>query len=173
MNRAFLALGSNIKPERHIPAAVELLAAQTGLLAVSSVWETMPLGIATQPNFLNAAALVETPLDAATLKWTILRAIETELHRDRSGHRDGPRTIDIDLVLFNQEIFMQDGLHIPDPDVLTRAFVAIPLAELDPQYRHPQTEQTLAQIAAGFQINPKEMFQRDDIILSFAHNMVK
>lgn len=166
MNRAYLSLGSNINPAQNLRAAVELLATHTRLLAVSPVWETAPVGIINQPNFLNAAALVATKLSAWELKWDVLRRIETALHRDRSGHRFGPRTIDIDLVLFNNAIFELDGNHIPDPDVLARPFVAIPLAEIAPAYRHPETGQSLETIAAMFHIQNEKMTRRDDINLN-------
>ncbi len=163
MNRAYLSLGSNIKPKANLRAAVAMLAAQTHLLAVSSVWETAPLGITDQPNFLNMAVLVETELSARQLKWNVLRHIETVLHRNRNGHRFGPRTIDIDLMLFNREIFNLDGHHIPSAEVLERAFVAIPLAEISPEYRHPETGQTLAAIAANFEIKKEKMLLRPDV----------
>ncbi len=163
MNRAYLSLGSNIEPAANLRAAVAMLTAQTRLLAVSTVWETAPLGITDQPNFLNMAAVVETALSARQLKRDVLRRIETALHRDRSGHRFGPRTIDIDLMLFNREIFDWDGHHIPNAEVLERAFVAIPLAEIAPAYRHPETGQTLAEIAAGFDAEKEKMFVRRDI----------
>lgn len=163
MNRAYLSLGSNIEPAANLRAAVAMLAAHTRLLAVSSVWETAPLGITNQPDFLNMAALVETKLSARQLKRDVLRRIETALHRDRSGHRYGPRTIDIDLMLFNREIFNLDGHHIPNAEVLERAFVAIPLAEISPVYRHPETGQTLAAIAARFDPKKEKMFLRRDI----------
>ncbi len=171
MNRAYLSLGSNIEPAQNLRAAIELLATHTRLLAVSSVWETAPVGITDQPNFLNAAALIATDLRPSALKWQVLRAIEAQLHRDRSGHRFGPRTIDIDLVLFNNATFELDGSPIPDPDVLARPFVAIPLAEISPAYRHPETGQTLASIAAAFHIEKEKMTRRDDINLNIERSI--
>ncbi len=168
MNRVYLSLGSNIEPEANLRVAVGLLARQTKLLAVSSVWETAPIGIADQPNFLNMAALVATELSAQRLKVTVLDAIESRLHRDRSGHRYGPRTIDIDLMLFNRDIFELDGHHIPNAEVLERSFVAIPLAEISPEYRHPKTGQTLASIAAGFRIEKEKLFLRREFIFDVA-----
>ncbi len=171
MNRAYLSLGSNINPEQNLRAAIELLATHTRLLAVSSVWETAPVGITDQPNFLNAAALIATDLRPSALKWQVLRVIEAQLHRDRSGHRFGPRTIDIDLVLFNNAIFELDGSPIPDPDVLARPFVAIPLAEIAPAYRHPETGQPLETIAAAFHGEKQKMTRRDDINLNIERSI--
>lgn len=164
MNRAYLSLGSNIKPEANLRAAVAMLAARTQLRAVSAVWQTAPLGITDQPDFLNMAALVETELSAVQLQRDVLSRIETDLHRDRSGHRYGPRTIDIDLLLFNREIFELDGHHIPSAEVQERAFVAIPLAEISPAYRHPETGQTLLAIAGNFVEKENEMWLRRDIV---------
>ena len=172
MNRAYLSLGSNIEPVANLRAAITMLAAQTRLLAVSSVWETAPLGITDQPNFLNMAALVEIELSAEQLKRDVLRRIETALHRNRTGHRYGPRTIDIDLMLFNRDIFDLDGHHIPNSEVLERAFVAIPLAEISPEYRHPETGQTLAAIAADFDIEKEKMFLRHEITFDIPQTLV-
>lgn len=169
MNRAYLSLGSNIEPAANLRAAVAMLAARTHLLAVSSVWQTAPLGITDQPDFLNMAALVETELSAARLKQDVLHRIETALHRDRSGHRYGPRTIDIDLILFNRDTFDFDGHHIPNTEVLERAFVAIPLAEISPDYLHPETGQTLAAIAARFDPKKEKMILRRDISFDIPH----
>ncbi len=163
MNRAYLSLGSNIDPIANLQAAVAMLAVQTHLLAVSSVWKTAPIGITDQPDFLNMAVLVETKLSAQQLKRDVLRRIEMNLHRVRSGHRYGPRTIDIDLMLFNREVFELDGHHIPNAEVRERAFVAIPLAEISPEYRHPETGQSLVAIAANFDIKEEKMFLRPDV----------
>lgn len=162
-NLAYLSLGSNIQPEENLPAAIELLAARSKLLAVSPVWETRPVGRAGQPNYLNAAALVETGLTAQQFKGELLHHIEQSLGRVRGPDKYGPRTIDIDLILFNREIFELDGRHIPSPELFERAFVAIPLAEIAPDYQHPETGQTLRQIAQQLTAAGREMQLRPDI----------
>ena len=167
-NLAFLSLGSNIRPEENLPKAVEMLAHTSRLVAVSTVWETLPLGITAQPNFLNAATLVETDHSAKAFKQEVIRRIEDELGRVRSGDKFGPRPIDIDIMLFNDQIFELDNHHIPDPELLERPFVAIPLAELAPNYRHPETGQTLRDIARGFEVTEEEMRLRPSISQALA-----
>jgi 2-amino-4-hydroxy-6-hydroxymethyldihydropteridine diphosphokinase len=147
MNRAFVALGSNIRPEQNLREAMRRLASHCSVLAVSPVYETQPVGTIDQPNFLNAAACIETDLDAAALKKEVLEPIENELKRVRTADKNAPRTIDLDITLFNEEVLDVRGRHIPDPDLLRYAHVAIPIADLAPQYRHPETGQTLEQIA--------------------------
>jgi 2-amino-4-hydroxy-6-hydroxymethyldihydropteridine diphosphokinase len=163
MNRAYLSLGSNIDPEENIKAALHLLAGRSKLVAVSTFWETEPVGLQDQANFLNGAAIIETDLSAATLKETVLSRIEQELGRKRTSNKNAPRTIDLDIILFNQEVLEYDGRHIPSPEVLERAFVAIPLAELAPDYIHPLTGQTLAELAAAFAHFACKMRKRDDL----------
>jgi 2-amino-4-hydroxy-6-hydroxymethyldihydropteridine diphosphokinase len=164
-NRAYLSLGSNIAPERNLPAAVRRLAAFGKVLAVSSVWESRPVGLADQPDYLNAALLLETTLTALELRETAIAAIETELGRVRTGNKNSPRTIDIDIMLFNRDILRVGRRRIPDPEVLERPFVAIPLAEIAPGYVHPETGETLATIAARFDPETSGMSRRADVVL--------
>ena len=167
-NLAFLSLGSNIRPEENLSKAVEMLAHTSKLVAVSTVWETLPLGLTDQPNFLNAATLVETDHTANAFKREVIRRIEDELGRVRKGDKFGPRPIDIDIMLFNDQIFELDNHHIPDPELLERPFVAIPLAELAPDYQHPETGQTLHDIARGFEVAEEEMRLRPGVSQALA-----
>ena len=163
MNRVFVSLGSNIDSERNLREAVRRLSLRCRLLAVSPVYETAPVGKTDQPNFLNAAALVETGLAAPKLKTQILQAIESELGRVRTADKNAPRTIDLDISLFNDEILTVGPRHIPDPDILRFAHVAVPLADLAPELRHPETGQALGQIARNL---PAEgLVRRADIVL--------
>jgi len=154
-------------------AAVRRLTTLATVKQVSNVWESAPVGRLDQPRFLNAAALIETPLATTSIRTEILRTIEAELQRKRDPHdRNGPRTIDLDLSLFDEEIIEEDGRQIPDPDILQRAFVAVPLAQLDPDYRHPVTKQTLAEIASSFgDLGPK-LTLRSEIDLRSAAGLV-
>jgi len=159
-NRVYLDLGSNIEPERNLPAAVELLANFSTLIAVSPVWETKPLGMSEQPNFLNAGVAVETGLSAAEFKQMVIRNIEQALGRVRTKNKNAPRTIDIDIILFNNDIFELDGRHIPNKELVERPFVAVSLAEIAPAYRHPETGQTLLEIANSFDLAEGDMLPR-------------
>ncbi|MCB0191123.1 MAG: 2-amino-4-hydroxy-6-hydroxymethyldihydropteridine diphosphokinase [Anaerolineae bacterium] len=169
LNTAYLSLGSNIEPETNIKSAVELLARHTKLLAVSSVWETKPVGFTKQANFLNAAAIVQTKLPAQQLKERALRKIEKLLGRVRQANKNAPRSIDIDIMLFNRQIFTMGDRHIPDPEILERPFVALPLAEIAPDYVHPETGQTLKEIAESFNVSNEDMFLREDVSRVLAH----
>jgi 2-amino-4-hydroxy-6-hydroxymethyldihydropteridine diphosphokinase len=163
LNRAFISLGSNIDPEHNLEDAVQRLADRTRLLAVSRVYQTKPVGKTDQPDFLNAAVLVETGLTARKLKAQVLGAIEAELGRVRTEDKNAPRTIDLDISLFNDEILEEEGRHIPDPEILQYAHIARPLADLAPHYCHPEKGQTLLEIAQ--ELDDSALKQRPDLVL--------
>lgn len=162
---AYLSIGSNIDPERNLRAAIARLRDLGDLQAISSVWETKPVGYTNQPDFLNAAAVLATPLSAPDLKSHGLTPIERALGRDRSRFKHGPRTIDLDLVLFNRDILEFDTHRIPDPELLQAPFIAIPLAEIAPAYLHPVTGQTLEEIAGKWDPEASGMRRRPEISL--------
>lgn len=147
MNEVYLLLGSNINREYNLPEAVRLLHMMTEVVAVSTVYETAPVGLTEQPAFFNAAAHIRTPLSPLAIKQTIIDVIEQKLQRVRQADKNAPRTIDLDIVLFNQAVLEYDGRHIPDPDLLLFPHVAVPLAELAPALRHPETGIALQEIA--------------------------
>lgn len=163
-NRVFVALGSNIQPEDNLARAVALLAEACRLVAVSRVYETAPVGYTEQANFLNAAAHIETPLDAATLKSSVLSGIENQLKRVRTANKNAPRTIDLDIALFNDDILEINGRQIPDPDSLHYGHIALPLADLAPDMLHPLTGERLANIAARF-ADQADIRVREDVTL--------
>ena len=140
MAKAFVGIGSNLgEPERQIAAALELLRAEDGIevVAVSSLRETEPVGYLDQPNFLNGAAAVETELSPRELLERLL-AIEGRLGRERgTGPRFGPRTIDLDLLVYGAEVVNEPGLTVPHPRLAERRFALEPLAELDPSLEIP------------------------------------
>ena len=163
-NRAYLSLGSNIDPEQNIEAALKALADRGSVLAVSTIWETAPVGFAAQPNFLNGAVVVETELSAEAFKHQVLRSIEDILGRVRdAANKNGPRTIDLDIILFNEAVLEVDGKPIPSPELLERAFVALPLAEIAPDYVHPLTGDTLQIISRRFTAARATMQPRLDL----------
>ena len=139
MKRAYVGLGANLGDhEATIRRALELLAEQDGIevLAVSRLRETDPVGVEDQPRFLNGAAALETTLGPRALLDTLLR-VERELGRVREGVRFGPRTIDLDLLLYDAEIVEEPGLTVPHPRLHERRFALEPLAELDPGLELP------------------------------------
>jgi 2-amino-4-hydroxy-6-hydroxymethyldihydropteridine diphosphokinase len=164
-NLAYLSLGSNIQPDLNLAAAVAQLARYGRVRAISTVWETPPVGFTDQPNFLNLALILETRLSAQALRNEAIAAIESALGRVRSENKNAPRTIDIDIMLFNHDALHIGERHIPDPEVLERAFVAIPMAEIAPDYVHPETGQTLRAIARQFDPTQAGMRRRGDILL--------
>lgn len=129
---AYLSLGSNLgdRVESLRSALRRLEADHTRLLAVSSVYETLPQGKTDQPSFLNLAAAVETALVPKALLHH-LQGVEAALGRQRR-ERWGPRTIDIDLLLYGQRVLAEPDLILPHPRMCERAFVLVPLLELNP-----------------------------------------
>jgi 2-amino-4-hydroxy-6-hydroxymethyldihydropteridine diphosphokinase len=137
--RAFVGIGANLgNREETISRALELLGRQPGVhvLAVSALRETDPVGLTEQPRFLNGAVLVQTDLEPRALLDALL-AIERELGRTRDGPRFGPRTIDLDLLVFGEREVSEPGLTVPHPRLAERAFALEPLAELDPELEIP------------------------------------
>jgi 2-amino-4-hydroxy-6-hydroxymethyldihydropteridine diphosphokinase len=130
--RAFVGLGSNVGDrETTLERALDLLRKRVEVRAVSSVRETEPWGYVDQPPFLNAAAEIETELAPRELL-DVLLDVEHALGRTRDGPRYGPRTIDLDLLLYDDEVVDEPGLTVPHPRLHERRFVLEPLAELDP-----------------------------------------
>jgi 2-amino-4-hydroxy-6-hydroxymethyldihydropteridine diphosphokinase len=111
------------------------------LLRASSLYDTEPVGDVDQPNFLNAVAQVDTDLPPRQLLWNLL-LIEKRLGRERTRPW-GPRTIDLDLLLYGDEVIEEDDLRVPHPEMIRRAFVLVPLIELDPILVHPGTGETM------------------------------
>jgi 2-amino-4-hydroxy-6-hydroxymethyldihydropteridine diphosphokinase len=137
--RAYIGLGANLGDrEKSLREAVERLAAEAGIdvVAVSSFRETDPVGYAEQPPFLNGAVALETELAPRELLARLL-TIERALGRERGGPRYGPRTIDLDLLLYGDETVDEPGLSVPHPRLAERRFALEPLVELDPDLALP------------------------------------
>jgi 2-amino-4-hydroxy-6-hydroxymethyldihydropteridine diphosphokinase len=137
--RACVGLGANLGDrEQTLRRALARLDATSGIevVAVSNFRETEPVGLREQPRFLNAAAAVETELPPRTLLNALL-AVEHSLGRTRDGPKYGPRTIDLDLLLYGSEAVDEPGLTVPHPRLHERAFALEPLAELDPALEIP------------------------------------
>jgi 2-amino-4-hydroxy-6-hydroxymethyldihydropteridine diphosphokinase len=140
MARAYVGLGANLGDrEGNLRRAVELLGAEPGIavVAVSSFRETEPVGYVDQPRFLNGACAVETDLSPRELLERLL-SVEQALGRERGKEpRWGPRTIDLDLLLYGQEEVDEPGLTVPHPRLTERSFALEPLLELDRGLRLP------------------------------------
>ena len=138
MPRAYLSLGSNLGDRVGLLREAEARLNATPdiqILARSSVYETEPVGVADQPWFLNRVLQVETTLDPYAVL-DVVQQVEAALGRTRAL-RWGPRTIDIDLLLYDDRVVVSVRLRIPHPELPRRRFVLVPLAEIDPQLRLP------------------------------------
>jgi len=139
MPRAYVGLGSNMGDrERMLWGAIHMLAfnPEVDVAAVSSLRETDPVGVVDQPRFLNAAVAVDTELGPRALL-ELLLSVERELGRTRECRRFGPRTIDLDLLLYGDEVVDEPDLTVPHPRLHERRFALEPLAELDPDLAVP------------------------------------
>jgi 2-amino-4-hydroxy-6-hydroxymethyldihydropteridine diphosphokinase len=147
MSTAWLSLGSNLDPERHLRAAAAALRGRFGAVRFSPVYRTPAVGFE-GPDFLNAAAVLDTDLDPFELnQW--LHALEDAQGRDRSGPRFSSRTLDLDIVLFDDLVLDGPGhLQIPRRE-LQHAFVLKPLCDLAPSLRLPTSGRTLAELWAA------------------------
>ena len=137
-HQAYLCLGSNIHPAENLLKAVDLLCQRTQLEALSTCWESAAVG-SNGPNFFNIGALVSTPLDAARLKEQVLAPIETQLGRVRSADKYAPRTMDIDIVIFDGQVL--------DTEIWRRVYLALIFTEMIPGLTNPNSGETLAEIA--------------------------
>lgn len=155
MARAWLSLGSNQSPERHLPAALDELARAFGPLAVSPAYRSAAVGF-DGPPFVNLAVGLDTTLDPVALDaW--LHALEDRHGRRRDVPRFSSRTLDVDLVLYDDVVLRGPGnLELPRRDLVAQAFVLRPMAELAPDLVHPVLGRRLADLWRDFQ-GPRDM----------------
>ena len=147
MNRAYIALGSNIGDKAgHLQAAIDAmrLLPTTKTVRPSSIYETAPVGYVDQDLFYNMVVELETTLSAEMLLEELQR-IEQQEGRKRL-FKNGPRTLDLDIVLYNEETIQSEGLTVPHPRMQDRAFVLAPLRELNASHIVPGVDQTVGQL---------------------------
>ena len=148
---AYIALGSNLPshagpPAETLAAALMHLAALGQLVGRSSFYTTAPVGYADQPDFSNGAAALQTQLTPHALLEDLLE-IERSFGRDRTGGiTNGPRTLDLDLLLYDDYVMGTEKLRLPHPRMTRRGFVLIPLAEIAPELIHPVTRTSMTQL---------------------------
>ena len=156
---AAVALGSNLTssfgdPEANLREAVRRIAELGEVRAVSSFFDTEPVGYVEQPRFLNGAMLLETELEPVALMGELL-GVEREMGRERAGAvAKGPRVIDLDLLLYREEgeagvVMATEELTLPHPEMQERRFVLEPLAEIAPEWVHPVLGVTVRKMLAG------------------------
>lgn len=138
LHRACICLGSNIEPEANIQKAVVLLREVTNIEGISACYETQAIG-SDGPNFLNAAACLLTTLDPTAIKEKIIQPIEQQLGRIRLPDKNAPRTIDLDLIVYDYQVL--------DAELWRRVYLALPFSELVPDLVEPESRRTLREIA--------------------------
>ncbi len=138
---AYLSLGSNIQPKINLIKAIQLLQNHGRVEKISSAWESQSVG-APGPNYLNACVALITPLLQEALKVQVLHPIEMELGRRRTTNKFAPRTMDIDIILFDDL-----SCHVK---YWEQAFVVIPLAEIYPDYENPLNHESITETATRF-----------------------
>lgn len=163
-NAAYISIGSNIAAEQNLVAAVARLRRYTTVLALSPVYRSEPQGYTEQAPFLNMAAKIHTLRSPSDFKHAVIDRIEAELKRARDpSNKNAPRTIDLDIALWNDAMFLYGAKlwRIPDPDIVRFAHVALPLADLAPDYRHPAAGATLRDIADKLDSRAMELVDLD------------
>ena len=148
MARAFVSVGSNIDPETNVRGALLRLGEESEIRSISTVYLTEPLGPQGQPPFYNCVVELETGLLPLELKQAVLRKIEAVLGRTRGKDKFAPRTIDLDLILYNDLVTATPELVLPDPELTKRPFLAHALLELAPALVLPGSGVKLGEAAA-------------------------
>lgn len=149
-NSIVILLGSNIHPGKNLKKALGILGEHTWIKSRSSVWRTQAVG-SDGPDFLNMAVEIETDLGADQIKSRLIRDIESRLGRVRTEDKYAPRTIDLDIILVNDEVI--------DSDVWIKAFVALPVSEIRPGLPNPYNGSTIAETAHELKSSTKvELF---------------
>ncbi|HEX8813804.1 MAG TPA: 2-amino-4-hydroxy-6-hydroxymethyldihydropteridine diphosphokinase [Terracidiphilus sp.] len=155
---AYIGLGGNVPsavgtPEVTLACAVERLGTLGRMLRRSRLYSTAPVGFADQPRFLNAAVALETELSAPELLDGLLW-IEREFGRDRTkAIPNGPRTLDLDILLYGQQMLDEPGLAVPHPRLSERAFVLVPLNEIAPDVVVPNSGRSVKELLESFHKN--------------------
>ena len=142
MHQVYVSIGSNIEPARHIRLAIAALHEYYGKLDISSVYESEAVGFEGD-NFLNLVVAYQTDQDVDKANQT-LHEIEERYGRERNGPRFSARSIDLDLLLYDDLVMQQDKLVLPREEILQNAFVLWPLAEIAPDVIHPTEQVSMA-----------------------------
>lgn len=156
MARIYISIGSNINPDENVKQAVKVLREHFNELDVSPVYESEAVGFEGS-NFLNLVVAASTELDVYETN-TLLHNIEDEYGRDRSGPRFSSRTIDLDLLLYDDAVVHESGLEVPRDEILQNAFVLWPLADVAAEVIHPQQGKTMAELWQAFDKSSQKLW---------------
>ena len=156
MARIYISIGSNVEAEQHLRKAIVDLQAHYGELQLSSVYESESVGFHGD-NFLNMVVGLDTDEDVHSVVQT-LRQIEDRHGRVRSGPRFSARTLDLDLLLYDELVLKENGLELPRDEITRNAFVLWPLAELAPQLVHPVARQTMSNLWQAFDKDSQKLW---------------
>jgi 2-amino-4-hydroxy-6-hydroxymethyldihydropteridine diphosphokinase len=156
MVEASIAFGSNIGDrEANISTALRILKQKIKIIKTSSFYETKPMYLENQNWFLNSVVIIETEIKPEELLG-VLKRIEKQMGRKEVG-RNGPRIIDLDILFYKNQIINKDNLRIPHPKIQERAFVLVPLAEIEPNFVHPICKKTIAQLLSELKYDKSEI----------------
>ena len=148
MTRAFISVGANIDPAHNVREAIRRLASLENVIAISTVYRTPAQDRPEQPPYYNCVAALETSEPPADLKSQVLRRIEQELGRTRSVDKFAARTIDLDLIWYDNAVATDSDPTLPDPQISERPFLAVPLCEVAPDLVFPDSGMSIRDIAA-------------------------
>ena len=148
--QAFISAGSNIDPQENLLKALLLLAGKVDIKTISTVYETRALGRPEQQDYYNCVLRVDTNLPPRKLKYGVLRMVEEALGRVRTPDKYAPRTMDLDLIVYDDLALRTTEMALPDPQITQRPFLAISLFELAPELILPGTGQKIKDVAAKF-----------------------
>ena len=165
MTRVFVSIGSNVEREHHVRSAINALRTRFGTVRASRVYETVAVGFRGDP-FLNLVAGFDTNLELEELVDT-LRDVETRNGRQRTEKCYGPRTLDIDVLVFGDLICDEDPVELPRSEILRQAYILLPLAELAPNTQHPVLGECYVDLCARLQLDTSGM-QAVDLQLPLA-----
>ena len=150
MARSFIGVGSNIDPKSNIREALIRLAERVEIRALSTFYRSQPVGPPGQPSFVNGVVAADTDLPPLAVKRDVLRQVEAELGRVRTTDKYAPRLIDLDLLIYDDMVVAEAGLVLPDREIVSRPFLAVPLGELAPELELPGDGRTMRELAQGF-----------------------
>ena len=159
MAQIYISIGSNIDPAHNVCEGIRVLRDHYGDLSVSSVYESAAIGFAGN-NFYNlvVGAITEEPVEIVV---TALREIEDNHGRDRSGPHFSSRTLDLDLLMYDDLVIKQPQLELPRAEIIENAFVLWPLAEIAPELIHPNNNKTMEQLWEEFDKDSQELWPID------------